>query len=126
MYLPRPSNACKMRTALSDGYTIHLRDADGITLATIGTTNGIMVITTIPTIGAPLGHLLIANTHLARRMLWRYQRLHGVRQVVILTDDDALTQHHVELGCKVMRRVNHLSPDEVIDYDLDWRLCTAN
>lgn len=119
MYLPRPSNARKMRAALNEGYTVHLRDANGTTLATIG-------ITTIPTIGAPIGHLLLAGTRLARRMLWRYQRLHGVRQVVILTDDDPMTRHHLELGRKVMRRVNHLSPDEVIDYDLDWRLCTAN
>lgn len=126
MYLPRPSNARKMRAALNEGYTVHLRDANGTTLATIGITNGIMVITTIPTIGAPIGHLLLAGTRLARRMLWRYQRLHGVRQVVILTDDDPMTRHHLELGRKVMRRVNHLSPDEVIDYDLDWRLCTAN
>ena len=126
MYLPRPSNACKMRAALNDGYTIHLRDANGVTLATIGTTKGIMVITTIPTIGVPLGHLLLADTRLANRMLWRYQRLHGVRQVVVMTDDDTLSKYHLEQGCKVMRRINHLLPDEVIEYDLDWRLCTAN
>lgn len=126
MYLPRPSNVRKMRTALSEGYTIHLRDDAGITLATIGTTNGIMVITTIPTVGAPIGHLLLADTRLARRMLWRYQRLQGVHQVVVMTDDDPLTKHHLALGRKVLRRVNHLSNTEIIDYDLDWRLCVAN
>lgn len=126
MYLPRPSNACKMRSALGEGYTIHLRDANGTTLATIGVTNGIMVITTIPTVGAPIGHLVLNGTRLANRMLWRYQRLHGVRQIVILTDDDPLTQQYLELSRKVMRQVNHLLPDEVIDYDLDWRLYTTN
>ena len=126
MYLPRPSNACKMRAALNDGYTIHLRDANGVTLATIGTTKGIMVITTIPTIGVPLGHLLLADTRLARRMLWRYQRLRGVRQVVVLTDDDPMTHYHLDLATKVLRRINHLSRNDIIDYDIDWRLCTAN
>nr|CDL65870.1 unnamed protein product [uncultured bacterium] len=126
MYLPRPSNACKMRAALNDGYTIHLRDANGVTLATIGTTKGIMVITTIPTIGVPLGHLLLADTRLARRMLWRYQRLRGVRQVVVLTDDDPMTHYHLDLATKVLRRINHLSSNDIIDYDIDWRLCTAN
>lgn len=126
MYLPRPSNACKMRAALNDGNTIHLRDANGVTLATIGTTKGIMVITTIPTIGVPLGHLLLADTRLARRMLWRYQRLRGVRQVVVLTDDDPMTHYHLDLATKVLRRINHLSSNDIIDYDIDWRLCTAN
>lgn len=126
MYMPRPSNVRKMRTALSEGYTVHLRDANDTTLATIGTTKGIMVITTIPTIGVPLGHLLLADTRLANRMLWRYQRLHGVQQVVVLTDDDPMTHYHLDLATKVLRRVNHLSNTEIIDYDLDWRLCTAN
>lgn len=59
-------------------------------------------------------------------MLWRYQRLHSVRQVVVLTDDDPLTQYHLDLACKVLRRVNHLSSNDIIDYDISWRLCTAN
>lgn len=126
MYIPRPSNVRKMRSALGDGYTVHLRDVNDITLATIGTINGIMVITTIPTIGAPIGHLLLDGTGLANRMLWRYQRLHGVRQVVVLADDDPLTQYHLELGRKVLHRLNHLPPDEVIIYDINWRLCVAN
>lgn len=126
MYLPRLSNVCKMRAALNDGYTIQLRDANGVTLATIGVTRGLMIITTIPPIGAPIGHLLLDGTRLARRMLWRYQRLHGVRQVVVLTDDDPLIKCHLDLGCKVLRRINHLLPDEVIDYDVNWRLICAN
>ena len=126
MYIPRLSNACKMHAALAAGYTIHLRDVNDITLATIGTINGLMVITTIPTVGAPIGHLLLDGTRLANRMLWRYQRLHSVRQVVVLTDDDPLTQYHLDLACKVLRRVNHLSSNDIIDYDISWRLCTAN
>ena len=126
MYIPRPSNVRKMRTALDDGYTIHLRDVNDITLATIGVIKEIMVITTIPSVGAPFGHILLDGTRLARRILWRYQRLRGVRQIVIITDDDPLTQYHIDLACKVLRRVNHLSNNDIIDYDLGWRLCTAN
>lgn len=65
MYIPRLSNARKMHAALAAGYTIHLRDVNDITLATIGTINGLMVITTIPTVGAPIGHLLLDGTRLA-------------------------------------------------------------
>lgn len=126
MYIPRPSNVRKMRTALNEGYTVHLRDAVGVTLATIGVIKGIMVITTIPSVGVPLGHLLLANTRLARQMLWRYQRLHGVRQVVVLTDDDPMTHYHLDLATKVLRRINHLSSNDIIDYDIDWRLCVTN